>query len=166
MAARSSVTYRFGDLLALARQSWVRQMGQELEQRGYGGYRRSDAGALRLLAQGPRTIGALGTDLGVTRQAARKLVDALARRGYARAEPDPRDRRRVTAVLTPTGEQYARAIIAVARELNGAIAARVAGDDLRAADRVLRAVLDPVDTPRADALVRRPDDPAAQSDGA
>ena len=31
--------YRFGDLLALARQSWVHRMAAELENRGFGDYR-------------------------------------------------------------------------------------------------------------------------------
>ena len=157
MDAGSSPTYRFGDLLALARQSWVRQMRAGLEQRGHPGYRRSDAGAVRLLAAGPLTPGTLGERLGITRQAARKLIDALEQRGYARTESDRHDRRRVNATLTPAGEAYARAISAVVDQLNRELAARVDGSDLTAADRVLRAALDPAGAQRAQALVRRPD---------
>ncbi len=166
MDAKSSPAYRFGDLLALARQSWVRQMQQGLAQRGYPGYRRSDAGALRLLARGPRTIGTLGDELGVTRQAARKLVYGLQLRGYARTETDPRDRRRVNATLTPAGEAYARAISAVVGELNRGLAARVDGEGLRAADRVLRAVLAPAEAERANRLVGSAGELAWENGGA
>ena len=41
--------YRFGDLLALARQSWVHRMAAELENRGFADYRLTDAATLRRL---------------------------------------------------------------------------------------------------------------------
>ena len=100
MPAESTATYRFGDLLALTRQSWLGQMTSRLEGLGYAGYRRSDAAALRMLWRGPLPVGRLGAVLGVTRQAARKVADGLEQRGYATTERDSRDTRQLNVTLT------------------------------------------------------------------
>jgi DNA-binding MarR family transcriptional regulator len=139
---KSSAPYLFGDLLALARRSWVAQMETRLEQRGYRDYRRSDAAAMRLLRRPRQSIGELGAALGITRQAARKLTDGLERRGYARTEQDPHDSRRLNILLTNEGEAYSRAVVEVIQALNHELADRVDPAQLAAADTVLRAVLD------------------------
>ena len=156
MQEKSSSLYLFGDLLALARQSWVRQMAEHLEQRGFDDYRRSDAVVMRLLRWGPVGVGALGQRLGVTRQAARKLTTALERRGYAQTRPDARDARRLNVELTAAGREYADAIVQAVETLNRELAVRIEDDQLHAADAVLRAAMDPSARQRADALVRRP----------
>jgi DNA-binding MarR family transcriptional regulator len=141
MATESTAPYRFGDLLALTRQSWIGQMTSRLEGLGYADYRRSDAAALRMLWLGPLPVGRLGETLGVTRQAARKVADALEQRGYATTERDSRDTRQLNVTLTQFGRDYALAIILVIAELNREVAARVSPDQLAAADAVLRAAL-------------------------
>lgn len=141
MPAPSTGPYRFGDLLALARQSWVRQLTAALAARGYADYRRSDAAAVRLLRRGPLPVGRLGDALGVTRQAARKIAAGLEQRGYVRVQRDDQDARTLNVVLTADGERYARAVVAVIDRLNRNLARRVRPDDLAAADIVLRAVL-------------------------
>jgi DNA-binding MarR family transcriptional regulator len=141
MATESSPTYRFGDLVALARLSWLGQMTSRLEELGYAGYRRGDAAAIRVLARGPLPVGRLGDALGVTRQAARKVADALEQRGYATTERDVADARQLNITLTPVGRDYARAVTAVIEELNREVAGRVSPAQLAAADAVLRAAL-------------------------
>ncbi|MDA8381132.1 MAG: MarR family transcriptional regulator [Actinomycetota bacterium] len=141
MSLKSTPPYRFGDLLALARQSWVRQMASGLNALGYLDYRRSDAAVMRLLQRGPLSIGRLGEALGVTRQAARKVADGLERRGLAVTARDEQDSRQVNIVLTPGGEAYARAVVAVIDRLNEELRQRVDPDQLMAADAVLRVVL-------------------------
>lgn len=141
MSEEANGIYRFGDLLALARASWVAQMERELEKRGFAGYRRSDAATMRCLLAGPVPIGVLGAMLGVTRQAARKVATALEQRGYAATRPDPDDARKVNIVLTAKGRRYARAVVTVVEQLNREVAGRVASDRLAAADEVLRAVV-------------------------
>ena len=140
MAPASTSPYLFGDLLALARLSWVRQMGSRLAQLGYQDYRRSDAVALRLLRRGPIPVGRLGTELGITRQAARKVAEGLEQRDYARTERDARDSRVLNVILTAAGTAYARVIADVIRELNREFRERVDPAQLVAADSVLRAV--------------------------
>jgi DNA-binding MarR family transcriptional regulator len=141
MATESTATYRFGDLVGLARQSWLGQMTSRLDELGYAGYRRGDAAVVRALWLGPLPVGRLGAVLGVTRQAARKVADALEQRGYATTERDSRDSRQLNVTLTPVGRDYARAVVTVIEQLNREIAGRVSPAELAAADTVLRAAL-------------------------
>jgi DNA-binding MarR family transcriptional regulator len=141
MAAESTPTYRFGDLVALARWSWLGEVTSRMERLGYAGFRRGDSAVMRVLLRGPLPVGRLGTGLGVTRQAARKIADGLEQRGYATTERDSRDTRQLNVTLTPVGRDYARAVIAVTEDLNQEIAARVSPAQLAAADAVLRAAL-------------------------
>jgi DNA-binding MarR family transcriptional regulator len=141
-AEPGSVPYLFGDLLALARAHWVRRMAEGLAAAGYPDYRATDALVVRLLRRRESvTISRLGVRLGVTRQAARKVVDGLERRGFASEARDLADTRSVLVTLTPAGEAYADAVIAVIHTLNADLAARVSDDDLAAADAVLRATI-------------------------
>jgi MarR family transcriptional regulator for hemolysin len=150
--------YPFGELLALARQSWLGEMARRLARLGYDDYRRSDAAAVRLLLRrGPVPVGQLGTVLGVTRQAARKAADGLQRRGFATTRRDPGDSRQLNVALTPAGQDYARAVIAVIAELNREVARRVDPDQLAAADAVLRAVLSDASTQQRAAWLPRPE---------
>ncbi len=134
--------YRFGDLLALARQSWIRQMASELADRGFIDYRIADAAVMRRLRRAPVSVGQLGADLGVTRQAARKVVRGLQERGYAGTEPDADDARKLNVILTASGHAYASAITEVIARLNRALAAKVTPEQLAAADVVLRISID------------------------
>lgn len=141
MASVSTAPYLFGDLLALARHSWVRQMAARLAERGYIDYRRTDAAVLRQLRGGPVPVGRLGAGLGVTRQAARKVAEGLEQRGYARTERDARDSRVLNVVLTAQGSAYARVLTEVIGDLNRDFCQQVDPATLAAADSVLRAVL-------------------------
>jgi DNA-binding MarR family transcriptional regulator len=141
MAADATPTYRFGDLVALARLSWVGEMTSRLERLGYAGFRRGDVAVMRMLLRGPLPVGRLGAGLDVTRQAARKIADALEQRGYATTERDSRDTRQLNVTLTPAGRDYARAVITVTEDLNQEVAGRVSPAQLAAADTVLRAAL-------------------------
>jgi DNA-binding MarR family transcriptional regulator len=132
----------FGDLLARARRTWVRQMAQRLSVLGFEGYRRSDAAIMRLLHRRGMAIGELGSALGVTRQASRQAVAQLEARGLVTTVRDDQDSRRVTVTLSDAGRAYARAVIAVIRALNDDLSRRVDADRLEAARLVLREVID------------------------
>lgn len=132
----------FGDLLALARQRWIRQMAAGLARRGYGDYRRTDAAVCRRLLRGPTAVGQLAAGLGMTRQAARKIVEGLEVRRLATTARDAGDARRVIVSLTPAGERYARTVVDVLTALNDELARRIDPDALAAASHVLRAVIE------------------------
>jgi DNA-binding MarR family transcriptional regulator len=140
MATDASPPYRFGNLLALARQSWVEQIRERMQEAGFPGYRRADARTLALLLHRQLPIGQLGEALGISRQAARQLADGLVERGYAGFGADQTDSRRTLVVLTASGKAYGRAIWAAQDALNEMVRNRVSEADLAAADTVLRAV--------------------------
>jgi DNA-binding MarR family transcriptional regulator len=148
--------YRFGDMLALARQSWIHRMAAELESRGFADYRITDAATLRRLRRGSVSVGELGVPLGVTRQAARKVVRGLEERGYASTLQDADDARKLNVVLTAAGREYADAIIEVIALLNRGVAARVSPDQLAAADAVLRASIEDESVARLAAYLSPP----------
>ena len=165
VAQTSGPPYLFGDLLALARLSWVRQMADRLGRLGYADYRRSDALALRMLSRGPVSVGRLGTELGVTRQAARKVVDGLEQRDFVRTERDAQDSRVLNVILTPAGATYARAVIEVIYALNREFFERVDPAQLATADTVLRTVIECDSALQATASqIRRPPSPPSPTD--
>lgn len=147
--------YRFGDLLALARHSWVRRMSALTSAAGFPGYRRSDTFLLRILSRGARPIGHVGDGLGISRQAARKLADGLVMRGYAEWGLDAADGRRRLVVLTELGHRYHRALDEASEALNGEIR-RLTPCDVAAADSVLRTLLTYEDERLAESGVPRP----------
>lgn len=134
--------YRFGDLLAVARLSWVRKVASELEARGFPEFRISDTASVRFLFVAPRSVGELGQLLTITRQAARKAATSLQTRGYVTIARDPDDTRKLNVTLTEAGRAYGRAIAEVTVSLNRAVALSVTPQQLQAADVVLRAVID------------------------
>jgi len=161
MAEQSNPEYRFSDLVALARLSWLGEATSRLERLGYPGFRRGDSATMRALSRGPLPVGRLGAVLGVTRQAARKIADALEQRGYVTTQRDSRDTRQLNVTLTPAGREYARAVIAVTEQLNRHVAGQVSPAQLAAADTVLRAALfDDTARQRASRLPPPPDRPA------
>lgn len=98
-------------LLRDARRAYGRAVRGPLEQAGCGD----------LPVNGPFVLGAISTSgtpladviaaLGLSKQAAGALVDALVIRGYLSREVDPTDRRRLQVALTDRGE-YAAALVA------------------------------------------------------
>jgi len=116
-------------------------MANGLKQLGYEDYRPTDAAVFRRLLRGPVAVGRLDEVLGASRQAARKVVEGLERRGYASTERDPEDARRLIVSLTPVGRSYAEAVVNVVESLNGVLVANLRPGDLAAARRVLLTVM-------------------------
>jgi DNA-binding MarR family transcriptional regulator len=144
----------FGDLLAQARERWIRAMAQRLSVLGFADYRRSDPLVMRSLRSGEAPLGSLGVTLGVTRQAARKVVNGLVARGYARVTTSTVDSRRRLVALTPRGHDYLAAVVATLRALHDEVVEAVDAQQLAAAYSVLEFVRDtfPVATTRENVL--------------
>jgi DNA-binding MarR family transcriptional regulator len=134
----------FGDLLALARERWIRAMAQRLSAGGFEDYRRSDPLVLRSLRAGEVPLGSLTATLGLTRQGARKVVSGLVERGYARVTSSTVDTRRRMVGLTPRGREYLAAVVAALRALNDVVVRGVEAEQLDAAYAVLEFVKDSV----------------------
>ena len=141
MTEQPRTAYHFGDVLALAREHWVRQMAEHIDRAGFDDYRRTDAAVMRLLSCRPRSIGQIGAALGVTRQASRKFVTRLEQRGFVVTARDASDARQINVELTQRGDQYARAIRRAIDALERRLDQRVERAQLLAADAVLRASL-------------------------
>jgi DNA-binding MarR family transcriptional regulator len=148
--------YRFGDLLALSRRSWVDQLERAVSAAGFPGYRRTDSVLVRLLRRGPCPLGRLTQPLGVSRQAARKAVAGLVERGFVELGADPQDGRRIVARLSAPGEAYAEAVDSAAWAIEGALRRAVTAEQVVAADAVLRAVFPDVERGRLAFLVPPP----------
>ncbi|HEY5262812.1 MAG TPA: hypothetical protein VIJ08_00935 [Acidimicrobiales bacterium] len=130
----------FGDVLAMARERWIRAMAQRLDALGFGDYRRSDPLVMRSLRSGDVPLGSLGVTLGLTRQGARKVVSGLVERDFARVIASTVDSRRRIVQLTPRGRDYLRAVVATLRALNDEVVANVDAEQLAAAYAVLEFV--------------------------
>jgi DNA-binding MarR family transcriptional regulator len=143
-----------GILLAAGYQEFVRQLRAALTGQGFGDLGRSDGYVLRALAGRSMTVSALAERLGITKQGAGQLVDAMAEKAYLERQPDPDDGRARLVALAPRG----RAALEAARRFHQGYERhliRVHGAD---AVRGLRALLtaivgeDTADDPRLRAL--------------
>ena len=78
--------------------------------------------ALTVLGTGGTDARHLMGELGVSKQAVSKLVDALVRDGYVERRPHPTDRRRTDLVLSASGRRAADAITDAVRATDTAFA--------------------------------------------
>jgi DNA-binding MarR family transcriptional regulator len=147
MSPDPEVKLLFGDILALARERWIRAMAQRLDVLGFTHYRRSDPLVMRSLRSGEVALGSLGVTLGLTRQGARKVVSGLVERDYARVIPSTLDSRRRIVELTPRGRDYLRAVVETLRALNDEVVTNVDEDQLAGACAVLEFVRDRIAEP-------------------
>lgn len=92
-----------------------------------------------LAAGGGRTIGSLGTGLGIDQSNASRLVDRLVRLGLVLRERSATDGRAVVAVLTPGGRAVLDAVTASRRRELAGLLADLTPAERRAAVRGLSA---------------------------
>jgi DNA-binding MarR family transcriptional regulator len=110
-------------LLAESLNAW---MLDELRARGHAELRYAHGFLFQQLVEGPRAVGEVAADLGVTSQAVSKTARELEGLGYVRREPDPADARAVRVVSTARGrrefrqrkERFARALERLSDELS------------------------------------------------
>jgi DNA-binding MarR family transcriptional regulator len=126
-------------LLRTAQRTYGQAVTEALTEVGFDDIPRNAAFVLSGIRKGT-PAGPLLAQLGVSKQAASKLVDTLALRGYLVREEDPADRRRLTLTLTDRGEAAAMAIRVGADDVDRRLDERLDAADratLRAALRVL-----------------------------
>ena len=81
-------------------------------------------------------------ELGMTKQAAGQLVDALVLRGYLTREVDAQDRRRLTVTLTERGRAAAATQTTARETIDGELMTRMGAEKVRHAREVLAALID------------------------
>jgi DNA-binding MarR family transcriptional regulator len=100
-------TLGLGRALRRALTGYLQLVGAELTEAGFPD-RRLHEGRVLLMCRGPGqlTISEVGRRLGVTRQAAGKIVAGLRDRGYLDVTPSPTDGREKILALTPRAEEF------------------------------------------------------------
>ena len=81
-------------------------------------------------------------ELGITKQGAGQLVDALVMRGYLSRAVDETDRRQLIVTLTDRGRAAAKVQGEVRERIDAELLERVGADDVKAAKRTLGALID------------------------
>jgi DNA-binding MarR family transcriptional regulator len=102
---------------------------------GNGGY------VLGLLDPDGLALSDVISDLGVSRETGRQLIDALVVRGYVDRTVDPEDRQRVFLALTERGRAASAVVFATAQEIDSRLLAIVGAERLQHAKETLAALL-------------------------
>ena len=121
-------------LFAIAYRQLITDLHAELARRGWTDVRPAYGFALLALREGPLSSGELAVLMGMTKQAASKLVEALVAAGYARRGESPGDARVRPIELTTRGRDLQATAEGIYRDLEGRWAALI-GDDRLAALR-------------------------------
>jgi DNA-binding MarR family transcriptional regulator len=126
-------------LLRHARVTYGRAMRRGLDAAGYDDIPRNGLYVIGGLALGVGGIplGQLIKELGVSKQAAGQLVDALVLRGYLERKVDDEDRRKLTVTLTERGRAAAAAQSAARQKIDDELVAQLGEDDVRRTRRAL-----------------------------
>ena len=98
------------------------------------------------LTKGPRPVGKLAEELGVSPPAATQLVDRLAEHGMVRRRNDPADRRVVLVDYVEGMHKVARGIVAKRRRPLQAAMSQMTDDEARAFVKGLRLVAEGLGT--------------------
>ncbi len=94
---------------------------------------------IRALAGEPLGLTELAERLGVSKQAAIKVVDEMQQRGFLTREPHPADRRAKVLALTAKGEAVRAAALAESARMEAELRAELGDGDVDALRRVLLA---------------------------
>jgi DNA-binding MarR family transcriptional regulator len=126
-------------MLRHARSTYGVAMRRALEEAGYEDIPRNGMYVIGGLAAGAGGVplGQLVKELGVSKQAAGQLVDALVLRGYLDRTVDAEDRRKLTVTLTERGRAVAAIQGEVIGKIDAELARRVGKENIHTTRRVL-----------------------------
>lgn len=110
--------------------------------RGHDGLRHAHGYVVQRLIEGPRPIGALAAELGITQQAVSKSVGELERLGFVERLADPADARVRNVALTERGRGAIEATRAARREVVDELREALGPRRVEAATRLLRDVVE------------------------
>jgi DNA-binding MarR family transcriptional regulator len=119
-------------LLGQAYRSYVATVRTALSEAGFDDVPRSGLRVIGTIAVSRSYVRDVALELGISRQAASQLVDALVVRGYCERSVDPDDRRHLVVSLTERGWAAARELRAVSeavdKEVTDALGTRAVGN--------------------------------------
>jgi DNA-binding MarR family transcriptional regulator len=129
-------------LLRHARVTYGTAMRRALDAAGYDDIPKNGLYVIGALASTETPLAEIIRALGVTKQAAGQLVDALVLRGYLTREVDPGDRRRLTVALTERGRAAAATQGAAGELIDAEVLARLGPEKVRHCREVLVTLID------------------------
>ncbi|MCB9590653.1 MAG: winged helix-turn-helix transcriptional regulator [Polyangiaceae bacterium] len=104
-------------LCAMAYRSLIDELHQRLVARGYKDVKRSYGFVLLPAREKNKTVNDVALEMGFTKQAASKLVEAMSESGYVKLVQNPDDARSKLLRLTPKGERLLGHVESIYREL-------------------------------------------------
>ena len=129
-------------LLAMGFRLAITGLHERLAERGWDDVRPPYGFVLLALRSGPLTVTDVGGLMGMTKQAASQLVDAMAQSGYLVRSVDESDRRQRVLSLSVKGETLLGAVEEIYAEIEAEWADMAGADALRATrDALTRIVL-------------------------
>jgi DNA-binding MarR family transcriptional regulator len=131
--------WELGVQLLLASRTLFDELHRRLAECGHEQLRPAHGFVFQAIGSGA-TASEIGTELGVTKQAARLILDELESLGYVTRERDPADGRRRPARLTSRGIDALRATEEILDDLKREIAAVSGGADLAQGLRLLQVI--------------------------
>jgi DNA-binding MarR family transcriptional regulator len=162
MASRKNPTEETGSLGALLRlpyQRLSRLVYGELAESGFADIRPAHGAVFQNISPDGSRVTEMAERARMTKQSMGYLVDALTERGYVTLTPDPTDGRANLVCLTPRGEAFVAAAMALSAQIEADAAAEIGTEEMAR----LRDLLRRLDT----ALARResPEGKAAPKTG-
>lgn len=129
-------------LLRAARNVYSDRLRAVLAQAGCDDIPRNGLYVLGAIAGAGTPLARIIRNLGVSKQAAGQLLDALVLRGYLERSVDPEDRRRLTIHLTERGRHAAETAGREVDAIRASLAGMVGEEKLQTAHEVLIALID------------------------
>jgi DNA-binding MarR family transcriptional regulator len=139
----------FPALLREAQSAYVSAIWAAVRDAGYDGMSRSGIHLISAITCTEVPLSTVISHLGVSKQAAGQLVDALVTQGYLDRSVDPADRRRLVVALTGRGEAVAAVIRSTAAAVGAALEQNVGAEHVGHARATLAALIQ-----QAQALLR------------
>jgi DNA-binding MarR family transcriptional regulator len=125
------------------RSAWVgyqRRLDAELAAHGFTDRHFPDGRVLRICRKHPTSISEVGRELGITRQAAHKIVASLRARRFVTLRMSAANRSEKIVHLTPRAHEYLKAHRMAARRIERQLRAEVGDDALDALGQLLDAL--------------------------
>jgi DNA-binding MarR family transcriptional regulator len=132
--------WELGVQLVLASRTLFDELHRRLAERGHERFRPAHGFVFQTIGESGATASEIGAQLGITKQAARLMLDELETLGYISRRPDPADARRRPARLTARGIDALDATVDVFEDLKREIAAVSGAADLQQGLRLLEVI--------------------------
>lgn len=129
-------------LLRMARRVYGDAIRRDLERAGYADIPANGIFVLGAIARAGAPLADIIRHLGMSKQSAGQLVDALVSRGYLQREVDSHDRRRLNVILDERGGAAAKVVrLAIAR-IDARLAQRIASESIVHTRATLQALIE------------------------